>query len=229
MHGPRKGQRRSKCGEMGLPQTICGLGEAGSQEDMGWGRSHQANAASELSVQQGGFNTGKMAPICRLPSREAQLKSNGSCPSSHYLGVTQLSLSLYVSSTSQAADPPPVLRVSVCERVSLCVSPLRVMSGFSGSFCLTWMTRISTDFYSQILWGFLFLGVELWAREPLCGARTPLSFGEGYLGEGGWGSAATLSFTVINCHNGCRISLFHVSPLVLVAVAFSLYSQMYVL
>lgn len=72
------------------------------------------------------------------------------------------------------------------------------------------MSRIPADFYSQSLWELLFMGLELWDREPLHGA------GASYCFRGP--SAAEPS------------SLLHVSaPPISFAVAFSLYPQVYVL
>lgn len=46
---------------------------------------------------------------------KGQQRRNGNCPSSPRSHATQLSLSLYLSHTSQAADPPLVPSVSACE------------------------------------------------------------------------------------------------------------------
>lgn len=35
---------------------------------------------------------------------------------------------------------------------------------------------MTMDFYIQVLWELLFLGLELWDEEPLCGARALCSF-----------------------------------------------------
>lgn len=51
---------------------------------------------------------------------------------------------------------------------------LRRTWGISVSFCLIQMVIINTNFYSRILWNFLFLELRLWAGEPLCRAKTPL-------------------------------------------------------
>lgn len=121
----------------------------------------------------GRFNTDKMVVIYRLPLRGAQQKINGNCPSSTCPDATQLSLSLYVSCTSQAAEPPLAPRMSICQQASLCAGPLRETSGFSGSFHLLWLARIPTDFYSHIFvgtphpgTGTVSYGAPMWTRTP---------------------------------------------------------------
>lgn len=49
--------------------------------------------------------------------------------------------------------------------------------GYPDFFCITQMAKASTGFNSQILLELLFSGLELWNGEPLCGARSPRSFG----------------------------------------------------
>lgn len=88
-----------------------------------------------------GFYSGEVAAICRLPWKRDRQKRIGGCPSSPHSNATQFSPSLYVSYTSQSADPPLKPRVHVCKQVSLCMG-----SEFSGSFYFTQMTRLLTDF-----------------------------------------------------------------------------------
>lgn len=58
-------------------------------------------------------------------SEVAQQRNNGSCPYSTHPISTQFSLFLYVSCTSQAAEPLPTSRESICEKANLCMGPLR--------------------------------------------------------------------------------------------------------
>lgn len=174
----------------GLPGAICGLDGVGPQGDMGWGLPISLNRCSfRVGCEGSGINTGKMVPICRLPWRKDRQRNDGSCPSSPLSGSTLLSLSkrllclLHLPSCQGA-----------CLQAKLCAGPLSWTSGCSGSFCLTRMARIPTDFYSQILWELLFLGLHLWAGAPLYGAWTPLSFGAG------GPSAAAFSLLVLNGH-----------------------------
>lgn len=178
MHGPSKVQSGTGCLTTGPLWAICELGGAGSQEDMGWSRPISRSQCSFRTGRIGGVsNPGKMAPICSLPCRRAHEGSNGGCLSSLCSSATQFSPSLYVSHTSQAADPLLVPRG---------------MSGFSGSFYLTRMGRTGTDFYSKILWKLFFPGLEPRAGEPPCGARDPHSFMEA--------SAAVLSLLGLSHH-----------------------------
>lgn len=52
-----------------------------------------------------------------LQVRKAPLRKNGNCPLSFLPETIQLSLSLYVSDTSQVTVPSPELRVSGSESV----------------------------------------------------------------------------------------------------------------
>lgn len=76
-------------------------------------------------------------------------------------------------------------------RVCLCAGPLKGWSGFSGSFCFTQIARIPA-ICGQILWKLLFLGLEPWSGEPLCGAGAP-SFSQG-------ASEAALPLSLLSCH-----------------------------
>lgn len=125
----------------------------------------------------GGFNTGKIVPVSRLPWRGGQQRNNGGCLSSPCPSATQLSLSSYVSCASGTTDPPLEPKASVCMRVSLCTGPLRGASEFSGCFCLTQTTRIPIGFYSKNFSELFFSGLEPWDRDPLCGARAPVPSG----------------------------------------------------
>lgn len=89
----------------------------------GAGLSHRANAASELAARRQGSPQARCHPSADCPIAGEQQRRNGGHPSNPYPCTTQLSLSQYVSCTSQATETPSEPSVSICEQVSLCVGP----------------------------------------------------------------------------------------------------------
>lgn len=99
------------------PMAICELGAAGLQEGTGLGGLISQPSSFKIGHAWGGFNTGKMVPLCRLPQRGLRKRSNGSWPSSFCTGAMQVSLSLYVPCIFRAIDPPLEPRGSISKRV----------------------------------------------------------------------------------------------------------------
>lgn len=169
-------------------RAICGLGEAGSQGDL----SHQDDAASELAAQGENSTQAKCYQSEDCP---------GGGPDKRIMVAVSLSLSRCLTTLSfpvcllHFLSCRPSGRIQgKCLRMSESVHvPFKEAFGFSGSFHLTWMARIPTESYNQILWELLLcLELEPWAVEPPYGARTPLSFRGVF--------AAALSFSVLNYH-----------------------------
>lgn len=72
MHGPLEGPGLGQLPSIGLLWAICGFGWVQSQGDKGCGGPISPSQCSfRIWCSRGGFNIGKMVPICRLPWSEA--------------------------------------------------------------------------------------------------------------------------------------------------------------
>lgn len=113
-----------------------------------------------------------MVPACRLHQRRARHRDNDTCPSRPRSETAQVSLSPYVSGTSQTAVPPPEHKVSACEQMSLRAGPIRGQLGFQQSSVspgwsespVIFRVRFWGDF-SSWTW-YTGMGATVWCQGP---------------------------------------------------------------
>lgn len=120
-------------------------------------------------ASEGGLNTGKMAPACRLHGRRATQGRWGLYLQSLPQIYTTQSLPICLWCT-QSDRPSSGAQGEYLRR------PFKGTLGFLAALCPTQAVKIPTAFHSQKLWGFFFSASVLGAGEPGVGAGVPRYF-----------------------------------------------------